>query len=174
MSVAVESQKQAVSGLVPPQSAEARIRVAWPSVQAYPAVAHLGRMLTFTYVLAPLAWLLMTPFYFKKILPFLATRYAVTNRRVAVLRGLKASVVQEVPLADIDEVKIVKDGNSDFFRAAALEIISKGKPALTLAGVPSPEAFRQAILNAAMAWVVTDVRPVSRRQRAFFSLPIPT
>jgi hypothetical protein len=153
MSSAVEVQKQVVTGLVPPQTGEAKIRVAWPSVQAYPAVAHLGRRLMLTIVLAPLSWLLMAPFYFLKILPFLATRYTLTNRRLMIMRGLRPVPSQEVPLADIDEVKIVTDGNSPFFRAANLEIVSGGKVVMTLRGVPGPEAYRQAILNACLAWV---------------------
>ena len=59
MTAALDVQKQVVTGLVPPQVGEAKIRVAWPSVQAYPAVATLGRALTFTYIGAPLAWLLV-------------------------------------------------------------------------------------------------------------------
>jgi hypothetical protein len=153
MVAAVDMQKQVVTGLIPPQAGEARIRVAWPSVQAYPPVATLGRTLMRTYVLAPVSWLLMAPFYFKKILPFLATRYMLTNRRLMVMRGLRPTPAQEMALADIDDVKVDKDGNSPFFGAANLEIYSKGKVAMTLRGVPGPEAYRQAILNACMAWV---------------------
>jgi hypothetical protein len=153
MPAAVEMKQQAVTGLVPPQNAEARIRMAWPSVQAFPAVAHLGRRLTLSIFLAPLAWLLMAPFYFRKILPFLATRYMLTNRRLMIMRGLKPTMAQEVSLADIDDVKIVKDGNSTFFRAANIEIVSGDKVVLTLRGVPGPEAFREAVRNACMAWV---------------------
>lgn len=153
MSSVVDTSHQAITGLVPPQLGEAKVRVAWPSVQAYPAVAGLGRIMTFSIVLAPLAWLLMAPFYFLKVLPFLATRYTLSNRRLMIMRGLKPASSHEVLLADIDDVKIVKDGNSAFFKAANLEIISNGKVVMTLRGVPSPEAYRQAIINTCMAWV---------------------
>ena len=53
----------------------------------------------------------MLPFYFLKILPFVARRYTVTNRRVMVRRGLKPVSSQEVALADIDEVRVRKDGD---------------------------------------------------------------
>jgi len=144
---------QPVTGLTPPQVGEALIRGAWPSVAATPAVARLGRALILSIIGAPLGWLVMAPFYFMKVLPFLATRYTLTNRRVMIQRGLKPVPVQEVPLADIEEVRVVKDDNSAFFRSATLELVSKGQVALTLPGVPEPEAFRQAILNACMAWV---------------------
>src|SRR5437763_17052813 len=80
---------QAVTGVMPPELAEANIRTVWPSVtEVSPGIANLGRALIKTVVLAPLAWLLMAPLYFKKILPFLAKRYTLTNRRLVVQRGL--------------------------------------------------------------------------------------
>src|SRR5436309_506018 len=96
--------KQPVTGVMPPQVAEANIRTIWPSVTATsPAAAALGRALTRTILLAPLAWLLLAPVYFLKVLPFFARRYTLTNRRLVVQRGLKAKPRQEVLLADIDE-----------------------------------------------------------------------
>jgi hypothetical protein len=68
-------------------------------------------------------------------------------------KGWKGVPRQEVPLADIDEIRLVTDANSDFFRAANLEIVHQGRVVLTLLGVPDPESFRHAILNAANAWV---------------------
>lgn len=146
-------RKQAVTGLVPPEVDEALIRETWPSVQASPALAGIGRALTATILLAPLAWGLMALAYFGKLLPFVARRYALTNRRVVVRRGLKGVPGDSVALADIDEVRLVPDANSGFFRAGTLEIVGGGKVLLTLRGVPEPESFRQAILNARNAWV---------------------
>ena len=48
---------------------------------------------------------------------------------------------------------MVSDANSEFYRSANLEIVSKGKVVLTLKGVPGPESFRHAIINAYKAWV---------------------
>jgi hypothetical protein len=153
MPAMIDGRTQPVTGLMPPQLGEALIRGAWPSVAAMPAVATLGRKLILSIAGAPLGWALMLPFYFKKVLPYIATRYTLTNRRVMIQKGLKPVPVQEVPLADIDEVRIVKDDNSVFFRCGTLEIIHKGQVRLSIPGVPQPEAFRQAILNACMAWV---------------------
>ena len=82
-----DGRKQAVTGLVPPQLDETTIRVVWPSVAATPAVAALGRWLMRSMVLAPFGWLLLAPFYFKKILPGLACRYTLTNRRLMIQKG---------------------------------------------------------------------------------------
>jgi hypothetical protein len=143
---------QAITGLTPPEVGEARIRETWPSVARFPALASLGRMLTGTIILAPLAWLVMSLAYFGKLLPFVARRYSLTNRRVMIRHGLSGKPGAEVPLANIDEVRVETDANSDFFRAANLHILVNGQAALTLTGVPEAEGFRQAILNACSAW----------------------
>ena len=88
-----DARTQVVTGVVPPEVAEARIREVWPSVAASPGIANLGRVLTGTIVLAPLAWLLMAAVYFGKLLPFRAKRYTVTNRRVMIRRGLKGTAI---------------------------------------------------------------------------------
>lgn len=143
---------QAVTGVTPPQLGEALIREAFPSIQAIPPVATLGRTFIMSFVLAPLGWALMLPFYFMKVLPFLARRYRLTNRRVTISSGLKPVVTQEIALGDIEDVRVVSDDNSKFFRAANIELVSGGKVALTLPGVPDVESFRHAIINACRAW----------------------
>jgi hypothetical protein len=158
-----EVRVQAVTGVTAPQTSEALIREAYPSVARFPAVASAGRTLIHSYIGAPLGWGVMLFFYFLKILPFGALRYALTNRRLMVLRGWKqcsglhmvhpeAPPSAEVALADIDEIRILKDVNSEFFRSATLEIVSRGQVVLTLVGVSEPESLRHAILNACRAW----------------------
>jgi hypothetical protein len=152
----LDVRQQAVTGVVPPQQGEAKIREAWPSVARVPAVANLGRLLTRTIILAPLAWLLMGMYYFAKIgipFPFTARRYTLTNRRLMIRTGWKGKVRQEVALGDIDDVRLVTDANSNFFRAGTLEIVSRGQVVMTLPGTPEPDSFRIAILNACNAWV---------------------
>src|SRR5687767_8551038 len=145
---------QAITGLTPPELGEARIREIWPSVARMPGVASLGRALSRTIILAPLGWLIMSGLYFGKLLPIVGVRYRLTNRRLMIQRGISAKISQEVPLANIDDVRMVTDANSDFFRAADLEIIGNGGQVLMkLAGVPDPDSFRQIILSACNAWV---------------------
>jgi hypothetical protein len=147
-------RKQVITGVVPPEVDEARIREAWPSVARSPGMASLGRVLTRTIVLAPLAWLIMSLGYFGKVMPFAARRYTLTNRRLMIRRGLKGKPGQEVKLADIEDVQVKTDANSDFFRAGDLVILGQGgQELLTLRGVPEPDGFRHAILNACNAWV---------------------
>jgi Bacterial PH domain len=163
----IDGRKQVITGVVPPQTAEAMVRELWPSVAAHPAVAGLGMKLNEvggkvarTVILFPVGlliaavgWLAMAPFYFGKLLPFVARRYTLTNRRLMIRRGLKPKPSHEVALADIEDIRIHKDANSEFFMAGTLEVISKGQVVMRLAGVPGPEAFRHAILNTIKAWV---------------------
>jgi Bacterial PH domain len=153
MVVMMDSRKQAVTGVVPPQLDEATIRVVWPSVAAFPGPARLGRALMGTMILAPLGWLLLAPLYFLKVIPGLARRFVLTNRRVMFQKGFHFQPVQEVLLADIDDVRLQVDSTSNFYRTANLEILSQGKVVMTLRGVPNPESFRHAILNACKAWI---------------------
>ncbi len=149
----VVQRESPVTGVIPPLLAEGNIREAWPSVASVPMVASLGLMLTKTYVLAPVAWVLMSGVFFAKLLPFLMCRYSLTNQRLMIRRGWYGKPSHEVPLSQIDEVRVVADANSEFFRAANLEIVSGGAVVMTLRGVPEPEGFRQAILNSRNAWV---------------------
>jgi hypothetical protein len=152
MASMTEDRKPPVTGVTPPQIREAMIRTAWPSLAAYP-VGGLGRRLIQSYVLAPLGWFLMLPFYFMKVLPVKGMRYVLTNRRLMIQRGWSRRVEAEVPLAEIDDVRLVRDDNSFFFNSGTLEIIAKGQVRLTLPAVKEPEVFRHAIRNACMAWV---------------------
>jgi Bacterial PH domain len=146
--------KQAIAGLTPPQQAEAMVREVWPSVvEAQSGLAALGQMLIKTVILAPLGALIMAPLYFKKIVPFLSTRYTLTNRRLMIQRGLKPRPVHEVALSDIDDVRIVQDSHVDFYKSATLEVLSKDRVVLTLKGVPESDSFRHTILNTVAAYV---------------------
>jgi Bacterial PH domain len=152
MALMSEVRSQIITGMVPPLSGEAMVRQVFPSVAASSGIASLGRALMRTYVLAPLGWLIMALPYFGKVLPLIGRRYSLTNRRLMIRQGWTQKVVEEILLGKIDEVRIVEDANSPFFRAATLEIVSDGKVAMKLPGVPGPEGFRHAIVDARNAW----------------------
>src|SRR5918911_285598 len=146
--------RQAVAGLTPPQLGEAMIREAFPSIHAFsPGLTKLSQRLIRTIVLAPLGWLLAAPLFFLKIAPVVGRRYTLTNRRLVVRRGWKLRPVQEVPLEAIDDVRLDPATVDPWYFAGDLEVISGGKVILRLPGVPEPEGFRQAVVNAVKAWV---------------------
>jgi hypothetical protein len=61
--------------------------------------------------------------------------------------------VQEVALEQIDDVRLVEGSGDQFYFSATLEVISGGQVKMILPGVPEPEGFRHAVLNAVKAWV---------------------
>lgn len=172
---------QAMMGLIPPQIAEAKIGVRWPSVAAYPGVARLGStiqvkatelirwslhqptllaaVLLFVTVpagffMALAAWFLLAPFYFIKILPGFATRYTLTTQRLMIQKGLMPKAAQEVRLDALDDppIRVVPGSEQPFYRAADLEILSGGNVAMTLRGVPQYDSFIVNIDSARLAW----------------------
>jgi uncharacterized membrane protein YdbT with pleckstrin-like domain len=152
MSSATEAPQPVAAASVSLPVTERIIREVWPSVTVVPAAAALGKSLIRSIILAPLGWMLLLPIYFLKILPFLAKRYTLTNRRLMIQRGLKPKPSHEVALSEIDDARIVESTIDTFYRSATLQALSGGKVALQLPGVPDPESFRHAILDARAAW----------------------
>lgn len=147
------SPRQAVSGLMPPQTSEAMIREVWPTVMdVQRGVASLSSKLMKTFFLAPLGWMLNALLFGKKFAPFLCKHYTLTNRRLMIQQGWKPAPVQEVALKDIDDVRLIADTYDAFYRSGDLEVFSGGKVVLKLTGTPEPESFRHAIVNAVNAW----------------------
>ncbi|HVS39799.1 MAG TPA: PH domain-containing protein [Gemmataceae bacterium] len=147
------SPPQPITGLTPPQRAEAIIREVRPSAAAHPALSGPAQMLIRTVILAPLGWLLLAPLFPLKFLPFICKRYTLTNRRLMIRRGLAhPRPTHEIALTDIDDVRVEPESHNSFYRSGTLEILSQGKIALRLVGVPQPEAFRHTVLNAVRAW----------------------
>jgi hypothetical protein len=144
----------AVTGVIPPQVREGLIREAFPTVVGVNAgAALLAKKLMQTFVLAPLGFLVLGPIFALKFAPFVCKRYTLTNRRLMIQRGLKPAPAQEVALADIDEVRCDPNAVDPFYLSGTLEIVSNNHVVMTLPGVPEPEGFRQAVINAVKAWV---------------------
>jgi hypothetical protein len=130
------------------------VREVWPTVVGVnPAAAQLAKKLVGSVVLLPAGVALLAPLFALKFAPFLCKRYTLTNRRLMIRRGLRPSPVQEVALADIDEVRLGADPVDAFYRSGTLEVVSHGQVVLTLPGVPEPEGFRHAVVNTVKAWV---------------------
>ncbi len=146
--------RQAVTGVIPPLLREGMIREVFPTVIGLNSgAAILAKKLMQTYILAPLGFLVLGPLFALRLAPFLCKRYTLTNRRLMIQRGLKPQPIQEVLLADIDEVRFDADAVDPFYVSGTLVIVSKGQVVMTLPGVPEPEGFRHAIVNAVHAWV---------------------
>jgi uncharacterized membrane protein YdbT with pleckstrin-like domain len=174
-----DMRTQAVMGVIPPTVAEAKIAERWPTVAAFPFVSkpacglqELAKnillatfklpviaaavLLLVTFPLALLialaAWLMLAPFFALKIAPVFMTRYLLTNRRLVIQRGWSRKPVQEVKLEEIEKVQVAAGTEQEFYTSADLEIISAGKPIMTLRGVDEFKQFQIQIENAYLAW----------------------
>jgi len=152
MPLMLDAAQKGATGVAPAHDGEVMIREVWPSVTIMPAAAALGQKLIRSIVLAPLGWFLLLPIYFLKILPFVAKRYTLTNRRLMIRRGLKATPSHEVSLDQFDDVRLVESSIDKFFRSATLEILSGSSVVLRLPAVPQADSFRRAVLDTRMAW----------------------
>jgi Bacterial PH domain len=145
--------REAIAGLMPPQLGEAKIREAWPTLRGVQSgVASLGAKLIQSVFLAPLGWLLNGLLFGRRFMPFLCKRYSLTNRRLMIQHGWKPAPVQEIALKDIDDVRLDAASYDAFYRSGDLDVLSAGNVAMKLIGVPEPDSFRHAILNAVKAW----------------------
>jgi hypothetical protein len=123
-----------------------------PSVPVVTAVLWPIVWTALALICLPLSWFLLLPGFVKKIFPFICRRYTLTNRRLMIQRGLKPHPIQEIALADIDDVRLEAATFDEFFNTADLDVVSRGQTALKLHAVPEPENFRRSILNAVHAW----------------------
>src|SRR5260370_15761994 len=159
MALLARLDSQAIAGVAAPQVQEAMIREVWATIAAHVPAATAARKMMQTIFLAPVGWLMIAPLFGARLLGFLpglhflTVKYTLTNKRVMIRRGMKPVPQQELPLNEIGEVRTIVDANSAFYGTANLEIFRKdGAVAFTMKGVPEPESFRQAIIQARDAW----------------------
>jgi hypothetical protein len=153
---------QPVTGVVPPQIKEAKIREVFRALDGvnFP-LAVMAAGFVRSYILAPIGFLLLAPLFLLKFAPFLCTRYTLTNRRLLVQRGWRPAPAQEVALTDIQDVLLDEKKIDTYFLSTELRIVgTDGKTVMTLMAVPEPAGFRQAILNAKRAYGVPATKVV--------------
>lgn len=159
--------KQAIAGVTPPAEKEVTIMTVWPSVAAMslgglPLGAILGRLysielgvgvVTVGNLLALLTIPLAIVLYFKRIGPFVARRYCVTNRRIVVRRGLSMKDEKAISLDQFDEVDVVVRPGQAWYDAGDLVFRKGNVERFYLEGVSRPDAFRQVCMKARNGYV---------------------
>lgn len=154
--------KQAIAGVVPRESAEVPVMTIWPSISAYESGRFLGRMYNwqagiYIFRLGNLIALASIPhalaLYFYRILPFVGTRYTLTNRRIVVQRGLTAVDDRFVNLDRFDRIEVKVRPGQEWFNAGDLVFFQGSTGTFRLEGVSRPEVFRQVCLKSREAYV---------------------
>jgi hypothetical protein len=145
----------------------------WPSVAKYWLGQQLGKGFAvrwpdvYIFRLGNLLALLSIPIalklYFFRILPYVGTRYLLTNRRVVVLRGITGVEEKSVDLDRFDNIDIVVQPGQAWYDAGDL-IFKKGNvETFRLDGVSRPAAFRETILKSRLAHA--GVKQARQKQR---------
>ena len=171
--------KQAIAGVTPPSIKEATVMTVWPSVAAmslgpFPLGAWLGRLYSiklgfYVFTVGNLICLLSIPLalplYFKRIGPFVAIRYRLTNQRIVVERGLSGKDEKSLALDQFDAIDLVVRPGQEWYDAGDL-IFRQGKvEKFMLEGVSRPEAFQNVCLKAHQGFV--GVKEALQQQAAY-------
>ncbi len=154
--------KQLISGVVPPGVAEATVMTVWPSVGSTSLGQALGRLYRIKSGLGPisigrLALLATSPLgmmlYLSLRLPWALHRYRLTNRRVAIERGITPHVEQYVDLDRFDAIDLLVQPGQEWFDCGDL-VFRRGQiETLRLPGVSRPEPFRRICLEVRQSYV---------------------
>lgn len=152
---------QPIAGVVPPEISEVTCKVTWPTIGA----TRLGRLVGQLagvrigvgrfFTLGKLFALAMIPLslvvFAWQLMPFVCRRYAITNRRIIVRKGLKALDDRWIALDGFDSIDVETLPGQRWLRAGELIFKRSGVESLRLSGVSCPDVFRTACLTAQSA-----------------------
>ena len=154
--------KQAIAGVAPPGVSEVTVMTVWPSVASTGFGRFLGRIFAirsgFSIItvgrLATLAALPIAPLLYGSLrLPWLVRRYRLTNRRVAVMKGIDPRYERYVDLDRFDSIEVLVRPGQAWYAAGDLIFRQGALETFRLQGVSRPETFRQTCLKARMSFV---------------------
>jgi hypothetical protein len=154
--------KQAIAGVAPPELGEVTVMTVWPSVASTGFGRFLGRILAIQAGfgmfrvgrLAALAALPIAPLLYGSLrLPGKVQRYRLSNRRVAVLRGIRPTVERFVDLDRFDSIEVLTRPGQEWYHAGDLIFRNGALETFRLPGVPRPETFRQTCLKSRMSYI---------------------
>ena len=153
---------QSIAGVSPPAVAETTIMTVWPSVASTSLGQALGRLYRIRGGFGPfsigrLALLATIPLglmlYLSMRLPWAIRRYRLTNRRVAIERGISPKIEQYVDLDRFDAIDLVASPGQEWYAAGDLVFRRGQTETLRLSGVSRPESFRQTCLKVRQSYV---------------------
>lgn len=137
------------------------LRTVYPSISS----AWLGRLIgqlmesipfgigniKLSYLIAPIVCLPLglMGYFMEKLF---GERYLLSSRAIRRWTFIGQRMLQEVQLADIEDIAVEVQPGQEFYKAGDLVIIGKGGNTLMrLPGVPRPDIFRETILKAQKA-----------------------
>ena len=130
--------------------------IVWPSIARLPLGRFLGRLyecqfgyyiLTVGNILALLTAPIGLVLYLLKVVPGIAIRYRLTNRRVVVERGMLGIYERGVDLDRFNAIDVAVQPGQAWFEAGDLVFRLDQTETFRLAGVSRPESFRRTCLK---------------------------
>ena len=158
---------QAIAGIAPIGGVETTVMTVWPSVAGmrllgFPVGRMLGRLLNikagfYIFTVGNLFAILAIPvalvLYFKRVGPFVGTRYRVTNKRIIVERGLVYREERAIEFDRFDTIDVEVHAGDEWYEAGDLAFRQGDVERFRLEGVSRPESFRQVCMKSRGAYV---------------------
>jgi len=155
--------QQAIAGVTPSEVAEVTCKVVWPTIGATCAGRWVGRLAAVRlgigefFTLGKLLALATIPVsltvFFWQLMPYFCRRYALTNRRIIIRKGLSAVDAQWIGLDEFDAIEIEVLPGQAWLHSGDLIFRRGNLEVLRLASVARPEVVRQVFLTAQNAHV---------------------
>ena len=137
---------------------ESTLTVRWPTITAttsgrlvgrLAAVGHgFGTVVTLGVLLGVVTLPISLAVYAWQLMPFVARRYRLTNRRIIIQRGLTPVEGDSIAYEDFDALEVETLPGQAWLHAGDLVFRRAGQEVFRLSGVSRPEVFRQVCLDA--------------------------
>lgn len=139
-------------------NAESTLTVRWPTITATMPGRLVGRLaavgpgfgtiLTLGVLLSVVTLPISMAVYAWQLMPFVARRYRLTNRRIVIQRGLTPVEGASIAYEDFDALEVETLPGQAWLHAGELVFQRAGQEVFRLSGVSRPEVFRQVCLDA--------------------------
>lgn len=152
---------------------ETAIMTIWPTIGATACGRWVGRLCAIPigigfFTLGKLMALATIPVslavFCWQLMPYACRRYALTNLRIVVQKGLTAVAGPAIGLDEFDTIDILVLPGQEWLHCGELVFCNEGTEVFRLSGVSRPEIFRQVCLKARTALV--SFRQVNAEQAA--------
>lgn len=163
-----------IAGVTPSELAEVTCKVVWPTIGATRAGRLVGRLAAVQlgwgkfFTLGKLLALATIPISLAafgwQLMPCVCRRYALSNRRIIVRKGLMPVDERWIGLDEFDTVEVEILPGQQWLHAGELIFKHAGNEVLRLSGVPRPEVFQNVCQTAQKA--LLSVRDVVQQQMA--------
>lgn len=152
---------QPITGVMPPELTEVTCKVIWPTIGATRAGRLVGQLadvrlgvgefFTLGKLLALASIPLSLAVFAWQLMPFVCRRYALTNRRIIIRKGLMPVDEHWLAMDEFDSIEVELLPGQSWLHAGELIFKRAGSEALRLSGVSRPEVFRHVCLTAQSA-----------------------